>query len=66
MWDMGRNVERKIPADPGNPESHEIVEGQAGQVWFPDSAYKPLGADTHSFQASLKALRGVGNGIRWH
>ncbi|CAK9058240.1 Acetyl-CoA carboxylase (ACC) [Includes: Biotin carboxylase] [Durusdinium trenchii] len=63
-----RNVERKIPADPGNPESRwdeprrvvislitsdpmgsveeemvfgrEIVEPQAGQVWFPDSAHK--------------------------
>lgn len=35
-----RNVERRIPADPGNPESREIVEPQAGQVWFPDSAYK--------------------------
>eukprot|EP00442_Polarella_glacialis_P024751 CAMPEP_0115061710 /NCGR_PEP_ID=MMETSP0227-20121206/8152_1 /TAXON_ID=89957 /ORGANISM="Polarella glacialis, Strain CCMP 1383" /LENGTH=2235 /DNA_ID=CAMNT_0002447029 /DNA_START=29 /DNA_END=6736 /DNA_ORIENTATION=+ len=35
-----RNVERRIPADPGNPESREIVESQAGQVWFPDSAFK--------------------------
>ena len=35
-----RNVERRIPADPGNPESREIVEPQAGQVWFPDSAFK--------------------------
>ncbi|CAJ1399376.1 unnamed protein product [Effrenium voratum] len=35
-----RNVERRIPADPGNPESREIVEPQAGQVWFPDSAHK--------------------------
>ena len=35
-----RNMERRIPADPGNPESREIVEPQAGQVWFPDSAFK--------------------------
>eukprot|EP00933_Yihiella_yeosuensis_P029464 TRINITY_DN23109_c0_g1_i1.p1 TRINITY_DN23109_c0_g1~~TRINITY_DN23109_c0_g1_i1.p1 ORF type:complete len:2264 (+),score=566.09 TRINITY_DN23109_c0_g1_i1:79-6870(+) len=35
-----RNVERRIPADPGNPDSREIVEQQAGQVWFPDSAFK--------------------------
>lgn len=35
-----RSVERKIPADPGNPESREVVEAQAGQVWYPDSAYK--------------------------
>lgn len=31
---------RIIPADPANPESRESVEPQAGQVWFPDSAYK--------------------------
>lgn len=35
-----RNVERRIPADPGNPESREVIEPQAGQVWYPDSAYK--------------------------
>lgn len=46
-------MERKIPADPGNPESHEIVEGQAGQVWFPDSAYKLLGAETQLENALL-------------
>jgi len=35
-----RSVERLIPADPGNSESSEVVEPQAGQVWFPDSAFK--------------------------
>jgi len=35
-----RNVDRKIPADPANPDSSEVVEPQAGQVWFPDSAFK--------------------------
>mmetsp|Transcript_96126 Transcript_96126/g.215116 ORF Transcript_96126/g.215116 Transcript_96126/m.215116 type:complete len:642 (-) Transcript_96126:42-1967(-) len=35
-----RNVERRVPADPANPESQEVVEAQAGQVWFPDSAHK--------------------------
>lgn len=35
-----RLMERRIPADPANPESKEVVEAQAGQVWFPDSAYK--------------------------
>ena len=35
-----RTVENVIPADPANPESHEQVQMQAGQVWFPDSAYK--------------------------
>jgi acetyl-CoA carboxylase/biotin carboxylase 1 len=35
-----RSVERFIPADPGNADSSEVVEPQAGQVWFPDSAFK--------------------------
>merc|ERR1712018_608287 len=35
-----RSVERFVPADPANPESSEVVEPQAGQVWFPDSAFK--------------------------
>jgi acetyl-CoA carboxylase/biotin carboxylase 1 len=35
-----RLSERRIPADPANPESREVVEAQAGQVWFPDSSYK--------------------------
>jgi len=35
-----RNVDRRIPADPANPDSSEVVEPQAGQVWFPDSAHK--------------------------
>mmetsp|Transcript_23591 Transcript_23591/g.76855 ORF Transcript_23591/g.76855 Transcript_23591/m.76855 type:complete len:2137 (+) Transcript_23591:142-6552(+) len=35
-----RLVDRRIPADPANPESRESIEPQAGQVWFPDSAYK--------------------------
>jgi len=29
-----------VPADPANPESQEVIEPQAGQVWFPDSAFK--------------------------
>merc|ERR1719262_1420804 len=35
-----RNVDRRIPADPANPESRGVSEPQAGQVWFPDSAFK--------------------------
>jgi acetyl-CoA carboxylase/biotin carboxylase 1 len=35
-----RVVEQRIPADPGNPESREAVQPQAGQVWYPDSAFK--------------------------
>jgi len=35
-----RSVERHIPADPADATSHDIREAQAGQVWFPDSAFK--------------------------
>jgi len=35
-----RLVEKAILADPANLESKPQVQMQAGQVWFPDSAYK--------------------------
>ena len=35
-----RSVESITPADPAAPESSEVKVQQAGQVWFPDSAYK--------------------------
>ena len=35
-----RSVQCIHPADPADPESKEQVASQAGQVWFPDSAYK--------------------------
>eukprot|EP01029_Cantina_marsupialis_P005679 TRINITY_DN1619_c0_g2_i2.p1 TRINITY_DN1619_c0_g2~~TRINITY_DN1619_c0_g2_i2.p1 ORF type:complete len:1268 (-),score=560.95 TRINITY_DN1619_c0_g2_i2:1218-5021(-) len=35
-----RTVTRLIPADPASPDSSESVIQQAGQVWFPDSAFK--------------------------
>lgn len=35
-----RSVERVVPADPANSESAGVLEPQAGQVWFPDSAFK--------------------------
>uniref|UniRef100_A0A1B6DY08 Uncharacterized protein n=1 Tax=Clastoptera arizonana TaxID=38151 RepID=A0A1B6DY08_9HEMI len=35
-----RTVELKLPADPANPDSEAKTVSQAGQVWFPDSAYK--------------------------
>jgi acetyl-CoA carboxylase/biotin carboxylase 1 len=35
-----RSVQRHIPADPADPTSNDVKEAQAGQVWFPDSAYK--------------------------
>ena len=35
-----RAVEVTIPADPGNPSSEAQLFTQAGQVWYPDSAFK--------------------------
>jgi acetyl-CoA carboxylase/biotin carboxylase 1 len=35
-----RSTEVVQPADPANPLSREAVSSQAGQVWYPDSAYK--------------------------
>ncbi|KAL6466122.1 hypothetical protein MHYP_G00262550 [Metynnis hypsauchen] len=35
-----RTVELTIPADPANLDSEAKIVQQAGQVWFPDSAYK--------------------------
>merc|ERR1719445_2164456 len=35
-----RTVEATLPADPANADSEARVISQAGQVWFPDSAFK--------------------------
>ena len=35
-----RTVEATLPADPANADSDAKTISQAGQVWFPDSAYK--------------------------
>ena len=35
-----RPIENSIPADPANPNSTEIVTHEAGQVWYPNSAFK--------------------------
>merc|ERR1719395_323323 len=35
-----RTTERRVPADPADSSSQGVTEQQAGQVWFPDSAYK--------------------------
>ncbi|XP_076162670.1 acetyl-CoA carboxylase isoform X2 [Ptiloglossa arizonensis] len=35
-----RSVELHLPADPANLDSEAKTISQAGQVWFPDSAYK--------------------------
>ncbi len=35
-----RTIERVVPADPANPASFEQRIMEAGQVWYPNSAYK--------------------------
>jgi len=35
-----RTVETTLPADPANADSEAKTVSQAGQVWFPDSAFK--------------------------
>ncbi|KAK9479207.1 acetyl-CoA carboxylase [Lipomyces japonicus] len=35
-----RSVENLIPADPANPDSTEQLIQEAGQVWYPNSAFK--------------------------
>lgn len=35
-----RAVENLIPADPANPDSTEVLIQEAGQVWYPNSAFK--------------------------
>lgn len=35
-----RTAELHLPADPANPDSEAKTVSQAGQVWFPDSAFK--------------------------
>jgi acetyl-CoA carboxylase / biotin carboxylase 1 len=35
-----RSIERVVPADPANPASFEQRIMEAGQVWYPNSAYK--------------------------
>lgn len=35
-----RTVDNLVPADPANPESTEMLNQEAGQVWYPNSAFK--------------------------
>ncbi|KAH9518467.1 hypothetical protein Btru_016869 [Bulinus truncatus] len=51
-----RSVELHIPADPANADSESKVIQQAGQVWFPDSAYKTAQAIKDFSREELKAL----------
>lgn len=35
-----RTVDNLVPADPANPDSTELLNQEAGQVWYPNSAFK--------------------------
>lgn len=35
-----KTVQNLIPADPANPKSTELLVQEAGQVWYPNSAFK--------------------------
>ena len=65
-----RTVENVVPADPATPESQEQVFMQAGQVWFPDSAYKTAQAiSDFNFGEELPLIifanwRGFSGGMR--
>lgn len=65
-----RPVETTVPADPANPASTEIVVQEAGQVWYPNSAFKTAQAIkdfNHGEQLPLVILanwRGFSGGQR--
>lgn len=65
-----RTVETRIPADPANPDSIEQTMQEAGQVWYPNSAFKTAQAINdfnHGEQLPLMILanwRGFSGGQR--
>ncbi|BFZ56498.1 acetyl-coenzyme-A carboxylase [Savitreella phatthalungensis] len=65
-----RSVENVVPADPANPESTEQLFMEAGQVWYPNSAFKTAQAINdfnHGEQLPLMILanwRGFSGGQR--
>lgn len=65
-----RSVENITPADPANPDSTEQVTNEAGQVWYPNSAFKTAQAINdfnHGEQLPLMILanwRGFSGGQR--
>lgn len=65
-----RMVENLIPADPANPDSTETLVQEAGQVWYPNSAFKTAQAIqdfNHGEQLPLMILanwRGFSGGQR--
>ena len=65
-----RMVENLYPADPANPDSTEFLVQEAGQVWYPNSAFKTAQAINdfnHGEQLPLMILanwRGFSGGQR--
>ena len=64
-----RTVEQIIPADPSDPNSKEQVVQRAGQVWYPDSAYKTAQAIKDYLAEDLPLLifanwRGFSGGMK--
>lgn len=65
-----RTVENLVPADPANPDSTEVMIQEAGQVWYPNSAFKTAQAINdfnHGEQLPLMILanwRGFSGGQR--
>jgi len=64
-----RTIDKVVPADPASPESKEEVQPQAGQVWFPDSAYKTAQAIGDFSREGLPIIvfanwRGFSGGMR--
>eukprot|EP01052_Picozoa_sp_SAG31_P004045 SAG31_NODE_163_length_21856_cov_7.550214_1_plen_2125_part_00 len=64
-----RTVDRLLPADPADPDTKEVVQPQAGQVWFPDSSYKTANAISDFNREGLPLMifanwRGFSGGAR--
>ena len=64
-----RSAEVTIPADPANPDTESQVISQAGQVWFPDSAFKTAQAIADIHREGLPLIifanwRGFSGGMR--
>lgn len=64
-----RTVELTLPADPANLDSEAKTVSQAGQVWFPDSAYKTAQAIQDFSREDLPLLifanwRGFSGGMK--
>ena len=64
-----RSVECEDPADPANLDTETKLTQQAGQVWFPDSAYKTAQAIKDFNREELPLIifanwRGFSGGMR--